>query len=212
MEQFIGVAVAHFLALLVPGVDFLLIVRTSLSRGWRSATGVCVGIAAANAVIIAVCFTGVSLITHPVVLTVIRTAGGLFLMYVGIAFWRSASALVITGKQSGGASPTTAAADDWIRNAVLGLASGLLNPKNILFYASLATVLSSADASQYVVYGVWMVAVLLGWDTLIAVLLGSSHALTRASRALPLITRASGAFLMFFGVAMLAEVISSHLR
>ncbi len=52
------IAAAHFLALLSPGPDFFLIARTSLSSGWRVASGACLGIAAANAVFIIAAFAG----------------------------------------------------------------------------------------------------------------------------------------------------------
>lgn len=206
MEQLAGVAVAHFLALLVPGVDFLLIVRTSVTRGWRSATGVCLGIATANALIIAACFTGISLITTPGVLVVIQAAGGIFLVYVGVAFWRAATGMSASAEGPG--TPTQAPTSaNYVRNVGLGLASGLLNPKNILFYASLAAALTSATAGQYVFYGVWMVTVLLTWDVLVAVALGTARSITRLNRALPLITKVSGGFLVLFGAWMLVEVL-----
>ncbi len=41
MKQFVAVAIAHFLALLIPGVDFFLIVRTEITSGWCDATGAC---------------------------------------------------------------------------------------------------------------------------------------------------------------------------
>ena len=50
MAQFLIVAAAHFLALLSPGPDFFLVIRTSLAAGWRMASGVCLGIALANAI------------------------------------------------------------------------------------------------------------------------------------------------------------------
>ena len=33
MKQFVAVAIAHFLALLIPGVDFFLTVRTEITSG-----------------------------------------------------------------------------------------------------------------------------------------------------------------------------------
>ena len=59
MEQFAAVALAHFLALLIPGVDFFLIARTAMTSGWRNATGACLGIAAANGIFIAAAFSGI---------------------------------------------------------------------------------------------------------------------------------------------------------
>ena len=91
MEQFVAVALAHFLALLIPGVDFFLIVRTTVTGGWRNATGVCVGIATANAIVIAAAFSGMALISNAAVLDGIQLFGGCFLIYVGIVFVRSSA-------------------------------------------------------------------------------------------------------------------------
>ena len=47
---------AHFLALLIPGVDFLRIARTAMTCGWHNATDACLGIAAVKGVFIAAAF------------------------------------------------------------------------------------------------------------------------------------------------------------
>lgn len=199
LQQFAGVALAHFLALLVPGVDFFLIARTALASGWRRASGVCVGIAAANGLIIAAAFTGLALVTQPAVLLALKVAGGLFLTYVGVAFLRARGHLALEGQPD-------AAASGWLRNVGLGLASGLLNPKNIVFYVSLAAALAGAPPWALVGYGVWMVTVVGLWDVFVARVLGSPRALERFARVLPLLTRVAGGFLVLFGGVMLVEV------
>ena len=44
MELFLLVAGSHFLALLLPGADFFLIVRLAARSGWRACMGLCSGI------------------------------------------------------------------------------------------------------------------------------------------------------------------------
>lgn len=200
VDQFVAVAIAHFLALLIPGVDFFLIARTAMARGWRDATGVCVGIATANAILIAVAFSGISLISHPVVLDAIQLAGGGFLVFIGIAFLRSTPRMDL--HHEAGVEGTT-----WWKNLSLGLASGLLNPKNALFYVSLAAAVSAAPPASLVLYGVWMVTVLLVWDIFVAVALGSARALERMARFLPWLTRLAGGFLVLFGAGMIASLV-----
>lgn len=146
MEQFLAVAAAHFLALLIPGVDFFLIARTAMTNGWRSATGVCLGIATANGIFIAAAFSGVSLISHPLLLSAIQLAGGGFLIFIGIAFLRSRARIGL--EQAPNAKRTT-----WLRNFGLGIASGLLNPKNALFYVSLAAAVGNAPPMTLTLYG-----------------------------------------------------------
>lgn len=199
MEQFVAVAVAHFLALLIPGVDFFLIARTAMTNGWRAATGACLGIATANGIFIAAAFSGLSLVSNPTVLAVIQLAGGAFLLYIGIAFIRS-NARFDPDQEAGAVQAT------WVRNFGLGIASGLLNPKNALFYVSLAAALAGASSLTLIAYGAWMFTIVLIWDVVVAIALGSKQALTRLARVVPWLTKAAGAFLILFGLVMIATV------
>lgn len=199
MEQFVAVAVAHFLALLIPGVDFFLIARTAMTSGWRVATGACLGIATANGIFIAAAFCGLSLISHPTVLAVIQLAGGIFLLYIGVAFIRSNARF--DPEQAQHSAQAT-----WVKNFGLGIASGLLNPKNALFYLSLAATLTGAPPLALVAYGAWMFAVVLVWDVFVAIALGSRRALTRLERIVPWLTRLAGGFLVLFGLGMIVTV------
>ncbi|QXT63305.1 LysE family translocator [Tessaracoccus palaemonis] len=197
MEQFAAVAVAHFLALLIPGVDFLLIARTSMTHGWRSATGTCLGIATANGILICAAFAGLSFVSSPIVHDVIQLVGGLFLISVGVAFLRSDARIDLR-------DDAPLASTGWLRNVAVGLSSGLLNPKNALFYVSLGAALG-ADA-PLPLYGAWMVAVVLTWDVFVAFMLGSRITLLRMERFLPWLTRAAGCFLCIFGGAMVVSL------
>lgn len=164
MEQFLAVAAAHFVALLIPGVDFFRIARLSMAGGWRTASGACVGIAAANGVVIAAAFGGLSLITHPGMLQLVQLAGGLHHLP------RRRLPAFPRDRRPGQAGGEAGA---WGRNLGLGLVSGLLNPKNALFYLSLAAALIGTGPAALLRYGVWMVSVVLFWDLFVAVALDS---------------------------------------
>ena len=91
MEQFLIIAAAHFLALLSPGPDFFLVIRTSLAAGWRMASGVCLGIALANGVFITVAFGGLSVFQPDSRLFfAIQLAGCVYLLHIGWLFIRHA--------------------------------------------------------------------------------------------------------------------------
>ncbi|SJM69106.1 LysE family translocator [Gulosibacter sp. 10] len=196
MEQFLAVAIAHFVSLLIPGVDFFLIARVALAGGWRNATGACLGIALANGAFIAAAFSGIALITRPPLLDAIQAVGGGFLVFMGIAFLRSPARIDLEHGPS-------AARGTWLRNLGLGLASGLLNPKNALFYVSLAAAVPGEPPLTLALYGAWMFGIVLAWDVLVAVMLGSRRALGRMRRALPWLGRGAGVFLLLFGAGML---------
>lgn len=204
MDQFVAVATAHFLALLIPGVDFFLIARTTMAKGWRTASGACLGIAVANGLFIVAAFSGVSMISHPTVLTVIQGAGGLFLTYIGIIFLRSTPIIESS-------STTHGSTAGWWKNLGLGFASGFLNPKNALFYVSLASILSGTAPMTFAIYGTWMFGMVLFWDLSIAITLGSDRALSRLARFLPWMTKSAGGFLILLGIGMLATLVQGFL-
>jgi len=167
-----------------------------MTSGWRNATGACLGIATGNGIFITAAFCGVSLISHPVLLDAIQLAGGGFLIFIGAAFLRSKARIDLD--QGPSAERTT-----WLRNFGLGIASGLLNPKNALFYVSLAAAVSTAAPLALVLYGIWMFTVVLVWDVFVAVVLGSKRALARMGRILPWLTKLAGGFLVLFGGGMI---------
>ncbi|MGO4281290.1 MULTISPECIES: LysE family transporter [Cupriavidus] len=204
MHLFLIVATAHFLALLSPGPDFFLIARTSLAAGWRRAAGACLGIALANGVFIAGAFAGVSAMrADSALFSLTQLAGGLYLLYLGWQFVRFAGTTPLGEAKAGGGAAT-----GFAQAVASGFLSGILNPKNALFYASLAAMLSGPHASApwKVAYGVWMFAAVLGWDLLVAVSIGHPRVLRRFARALPKLERAAGGMLMVFGAGVLVAV------
>lgn len=210
MEQFLIIAAAHFLAVLSPGPDFFLITRTSVSSGWRVASGACVGVAAANAAFIALALTGTSgLNRNSTLFLCLQLAGCAYLLYLGIAFLRYAGATSLAA--ASGKAPLPRAGfmiGAWQRAAAMGFASGILNPKNALFYVSLAAMLSGplASAGGKTMLGIWMFSVVLLWDVLVAVMIGNQAVLRRFDHGLPWLERISGAVLILLALGILAAL------
>lgn len=210
MQQFLIIAAAHFLALLSPGPDFFLIARTSLAAGWRIASGACLGVALANGVFIVAAFSGMAALRPEHALFVaLQMAGCAYLLYLGVLFIRHAGQTNL--QQS--ASPTTRAAPptpqvSWRRAAGMGFLSGILNPKNALFYASLAAMLTGPHASTAwkTVYGAWMFSIVLLWDLLVAGMIGNRAMLDRLGRAMPWLERITGAMLILIALAVLGAL------
>jgi len=209
MQQFLIVAAAHFLALLSPGPDFFLIARTSLSAGWRVASGACAGIALANGVFILAAFAGTAALRPDGVLfTGLQTAGCAYLLYLGTLFIRHAGRdrLDLHGDRAPAPARPAAA---WRRAAGMGFLSGILNPKNALFYASLAAMLTGphAGAGWKAVYGAWMFGAVLLWDMLVAAMIGNRAVLRRFARSLPWLERVSGAVLILLALGVMAVLL-----
>ncbi len=165
-QQFLIIAGAHFLALLSPGPDFFLIVRSAVINGARVASGVCVGIALANGVYIGLAISGVAVLQQVAGLCAgLKWAGCAYRAWLG---WRRLPVRGETPKpEMHGASKTSG---NWWRECRVGFLSGILNPKNSLFYASLFSLGFERGTSFGVQlgYGVWMFAAVLIWDLCIA--------------------------------------------
>lgn len=207
MEQFLLIAAAHFLALLSPGPDFFLIARTSLSAGWRMAGGACVGIALANGVFIVAAFAGLSVLrAGSPWFTGIQLAGAAYLLYLGVLFMRHAGHSRLDVSAAGAAGAVARGHGAWWRAAGMGFVSAALNPKNALFYASLAAMLAGPQATPgwKVFYGAWMFCAVLLWDLAVAVAIGNRAVLRRFARALTWLERVSGAVLVLAGCLVLA--------
>ncbi|MGB1762688.1 LysE family translocator [Alloalcanivorax xenomutans] len=203
MEQFLMVAGAHFLALLSPGPDFFLILRSALVEGWRSAAGVCLGVALANGVFIALALAGFSVLRpgSPLFVAVLWAGSG-YLFYLGVRLIRSAAPLSLPV-----APRSVAGTGGHLRGLGMGFASAILNPKNALFYASLFSLLAVNGSTLTIQlgYAVWMVTVVLGWDLLVAWLAAQPRWMSVFGRRLAWVERGAGAALILLAAAVAWE-------
>ena len=193
-QQFLVIAGAHFLALLSPGPDFFLIVRSAVINGARVASGVCVGIALANGVYIGLAISGVAVLQEVAGLfAVLKWAGCAYLAWLG---WRFLTVrgealtpeLRDAGRQRG----------SWWRECRVGFLSGILNPKNSLFYASLFSLGFERGTTFGVqlAYGIWMFAAVLVWDLCIARAAGHPPIVRRFMAHVRKVERVTGVVLL----------------
>ena len=193
-QQFLVIAGAHFLALLSPGPDFFLIVRSAIVNGPRIASGVCAGIALANGVYIALAIGGVAAL-HEVsaLFALLKWGGCAYLAWLGWRFLRTPESAP-TDAAHGTHAPT----GSWWREFRAGFASGILNPKNSLFYASLFSLgfARSTPAGIQAAFGLWMFFAVLAWDIGIARAAGHPPVVRRFMAHVRKIERATGAILL----------------
>ena len=121
-SAFLALALAHFVALLSPGPDFsCLWLRGALSAARQR--GLCVGIAAGNALYIVLVIIGWSALRQFTWLfTLIEVCGALYLLWIG-------SHLVRSQPQALALAETRQRCPSLIKQILLGLGSALLNPK-----------------------------------------------------------------------------------
>lgn len=165
---FVGVVMVAYL---VPGPDFLVILR-SATRGVRPGVAAALGAQAGLCVHVALAVAGLSVVLarHPELLTAVRVLGGLYLLYLG-------GRLVLPTLRRDDArervEPTPPAS---VRGSfVQAFTTNVLNPKAVLFFAAVLPQFVTSDGvpvwTQVAVLGVvdvllglvaWAVVVLLG--------------------------------------------------
>ena len=205
-QQVLVIAGVHVLALLSPGPDFFLIVRSALVNGARVATGVCVGIALANGVYIALAIGGVAALQQLAGLfALLKWAGCAYLAWLGWRFLDVHGTPVARAEHAAEAGDAAdAARADWWRELRTGFLSGILNPKNSLFYASLFSLGFARETALGVQigYGLWMFAAVLAWDCAIARAAGHPRVVRRFMTHVRTLERATGVVLLGLAAAI----------
>jgi len=206
--QFVMVAGAHFLALLSPGPDFFLVVRSSLVLGARRAAAVCLGIALGNGVFIGAALAGLAATraSHGV-LALLQWGGCLYLAWLGWRLLSASGETALPGESDesdndGGCGGRPTPGGGCASQLVAGFLSAVLNPKNALFYASLFSVLAGrrTPAAAQLGYGLWMFAVVFGWDLLVAWGVRLPPVRARFARSVRGVERVTG--LVLWGIAL----------
>ena len=209
------VVVAHFIALVSPGPDFLLIVKSTMKNTKRTALGVAFGIALANGLYIALCIVGVGAIltSSLIVMTVLKILGGLFLMYVAYQALLSKRSDYAFINEASDAN-TRNESSSFAKESITGFISGISNPKNVIFYLSLFSVVLTNDISLWfkVGLGVWMTALVFFWDAFIVIVLSQKNVRKTFSGMAFYIDKAAGSLLGVVGVKLVGSAILDDSR
>jgi len=161
---------------------------------------VCVGIALANAVYIVLAIGGVALLQSSTGLyALLKWTGCAYLAWLGWRLLHASGEFTLPGTEQGKKETGL-----WWRECRTGFMSGILNPKNSLFYASLFSLGFDGDTSagMRMAYGVWMFSVVLLWDIGIARAVGFPAVVRRFRAHVRRIERVTGGILMVIAAAI----------
>lgn len=204
MNVLLAVAALHLVVLVVPGPDVLLVSRAALARSRRAALlaglGVCLGIA---------CWAGLALLginflfaQFPWIHGVIKVAGGLYLLWMGLNLWRSAG----HGEAEAGTQSPAVAHSDWA-NLRAGFLTNIANPKAAVFFGSVFSSVLGAHTTpglKLAVFGV-VVSLSLAWFALVACGMSTRPVQAAYLRARKGIDRVAGTLMLGFGGLLLAS-------
>lgn len=149
------VSVIHILAALSPGPDIALMTKQSLIHGRAAGIWTSLGISLGLSIHILYSLVGLSaIIVHNTQwMILLKIAGGGYLIFLGIGGLRARPAT-----SSPGLMQETQANRSPYRFLVSGVLCNVLNPKAVIYFLSLFTVILSPDIPlpTLIVYGLWI--------------------------------------------------------
>lgn len=198
--EFIVLASAHFVALLSPGPDFFLILRSGIRLPRRHGMALCCGISVGGGIWILLAILGIeSLRGFDMLVRILRYVGSGYLIYLGV--------MLLSAKPGPDISEEEVFPQEnakVIDQFKIGFLSAFLNPKNIIFYLALFTSIVSSETpvAVRVLYGAWMTLVVLVWDSALLILVGRSRRIFQSSGWRGNLERISGLALTGFGIVL----------
>ena len=131
-DRLLAFAALSFLLIVIPGPSVLFVIGRALAQGRRAALTTVVGnTLGAYLLVLAVAFGIGSVVERSVlVFTVLKLAGAVYLVYLGVKAWRERGSL--RAAFAGGEVP----AHSGLRTFWEGFAVGVTNPKTIVFFAA----------------------------------------------------------------------------
>lgn len=145
IEQLAAFLAASLVVIVVPGPDMMLVLRNTARSGRTGALWTAIGIMTGLGILATAAALGITAIltASPVLFSLVRTAGGVYLLYLGIQALRAYLQLRQHPRNdTSGPSPTRIAdppstTGTRATNFRQGLLCNLLNPKVAAFYLSL---------------------------------------------------------------------------
>lgn len=196
----IGVFAIFIPALMLPGPDFVAVVRSSMTRGTSAGLLTTVGVSLGLGFYATLSLVGLStvLVEYQWLAWTVRVLGGSYLVYLGLRLLLARPKLVdVDGnsEKSGGSA------------LVFGFLVTLTNPKAIVLFASVfATAVTEQTPTWLMVVMIALVVVSsLSWYSVVSVFMSSPLVLNRFLNARQWIERAAGACFVGIGGRILAD-------
>ena len=188
-------------ALISPGPDFVVAVRSAITHNRRASIFTALGFAGGVAVHVTYCLFGIAAIVAQsiILFNILKYAGAAYLFYIGIQSLRSNGFAM--SENNAGLTGTPITDTKAFR---IGFMTNLLNPKATLFFMALFTQFIHADTSALVgiLYGLTCVTMTFLWFSVVATILTTPAIRARFLGASQWIDRVCGVALLALGVRL----------
>lgn len=203
----LGMAVAIAIGAVSPGPSFITVARTAMTGGHTAGLATAVGLGLGALVFAALTLWGLGALLAGTAwwAQLLRGAGGLYLLYLGLQMWRSAGQ-PLAGLGTAAAAPLVAAAPTG-RHVVRGFATQMSNPKTAVVYASVfAAFVPPAPTTGFMLTVVLGVALIEGaWYALVATGLSAARSRRVYLRCRPWLDRMAGTVMGGLGLRLASQ-------
>lgn len=202
-SEFLTLAFIHFLAVVIPGPDFVIIVRQSIRYSRVVGVMTALGIGCGLSVHVIYSLLGISAMMHAseLLMMVAKYVGTGYLLYLGVRLCLSNASESSLSMEDG---VTEASQQNLLRAFSIGFLTNATNPKATLFFLAVMTSVVSVTTpiKVQVFYGAWMCFVNALWFALVSVLFSSSIATKWVKNQLQFIERVLGVVLILFAARL----------
>ena len=197
----IAFVIAASLIALSPGAGVVLAMSHGLAYGVRKASATVLGMQAGLMCVLFIAGAGVGslLLASALAFAAVKTAGALYLVYLGVSQWRAK-----TGPMAD-ATDVAAAAPGWRQRWLTGFLTNATNPKGILFMVAVLPQFIAHDAPllpQLAILAATMFSIDLSVMLAYATLASSMQHLLRDARSVRNLNRFFGAVLVSLGATL----------
>ena len=198
MLEFFTIALLHLFAVASPGPDFLLVTRQSLRFGKVIAIWASSGIATGIVLHSFIAITGVSLLvsSNPDLFNWLKIIAAIYIAYLGcLTFFSKPNPLNDEDKRHN---------ENYLGSYVLGLVTNILNPKAILFFITLFTVVVNESTTTILLmfYGLYMSITTFIWFTGISYIFSNQVLTKKYENFIPVFEKVIGIILILIAIQL----------
>jgi len=205
MSIFLTIAVLHLFAVASPGHDFILVSRQCLRYGRRIAIWTSLGIAIGILFHVALSLTGLSILlqNQPDLFWYLKLLASLYIGYLGMVSLVSKSSNKLV-------EDATGQTGNQLRSVTTGLLTNVLNPKALIFFITVFAVAINKETGIIFksLLGIYMSVATFIWFALVSILLTNKKAIERFKKAIPLLEKVTGFFLLLIAIQILFQQTS----
>ena len=198
MLEFFTIVLLHLFAVASPGPDFLLVTRQSLRFSRTVAIWASAGIATGIIFHSFIAITGVSLLisSNPDLFNWLKMIAAVYIAYLGcLSLFAKPNPLNNENREHN---------ENYLGSYVLGLITNILNPKAILFFITLFTVVVNESTTTILLlfYGLYMSITTFIWFTGISYIFSNQVLTKKYENFIPVFEKVIGIILIIIAIQL----------